>query len=350
MRALTARERQILFSLVAEYMATGEPVGSRTLSRKYGLELSAATIRNVLSDLEHDGYLLKPHTSAGRVPTEQALRTFIQALSEVGQLVAPEQERLRERMAEIYAASVGTARERMRRTGQYLSELSGTAAVVSAPRADTRQLAQLRFIATQPGLLLAVLVFTDGMVENRYVRIDQPIDERELERVHNLLAGVVEGRTLRALRELFAERLESDRVHVDAVRRRAFDLGGRAVRRRPHGPDEVLITGQSRLMDLPEYADVGRLRGLVRALEEREQLVDLLDMTIRAGTVSVYIGSETGEFGEAQLSLVLAPYGGEEQASGTVGVLGPTRMDYARMLPLVQATADAISHAMKKSR
>lgn len=350
MDELTERERKILFSLVAEYMATGEPVGSRTLARKCGLELSAASIRNVLSDLEESGYLQKPHTSAGRVPTERALRALIEALAELQPLATGDENRLRRRINEIYGRSSGSARERMRKTGQFLSEFSGAAAVVATSSADTRQLSQLRFIPVEPKQLLAVLVFSDGMVENRYVPVDRPVDDRELERVHNLLAGVVSGRTLPALRELFVKQAASDRELVDAVERQAFDLGSRAVRRGSRSSAEVVITGQSRLMELPEYADVGRVKRLVRALEEREHLVSLLDRTIDAGTVSVYLGSETGEFGEAQLSLVVAPYGSEEFVAGTVGVLGPTRMDYARMMPLVQATADAISDAMKKSR
>jgi heat-inducible transcriptional repressor len=349
---LTERERKILFSLAAEYMATGEPVGSRTLARKCGLELSAASIRNVLSDLEDTGFLYQPHTSAGRVPTEKALRALIEALAELQPLATGDQTRLRRRINEIYGRAGGWAGERMRKTGLFLSEFSGAAALVATSSAAVRQLSQLRFIPVQPNQLLAVLVFADGMVENRYVPIDQPVDDRELERVHNLLAGVVSGCTLQALRELFVQQAASERQHVDAVRRQAFELGRRAVHRGSRHAAEVVITGQSRLMELPEYAHVDRLKGLVRALEERQHLVGLLDRTIDAGTVSVYVGSETGEgeFGEAQLSLVVAPYGGDDRVAGTVGVLGPTRMDYARMMPLVQATADAITDAMKKPR
>lgn len=347
---LTERERKILFSLVAEYLATGEPVGSRTLARKYGLRLSAASIRNVLADLEETGFVAKPHASAGRVPTERGLRALIEALAELQPLVAGDRARLRRRIQQIYGADTGSSRERMRRTGRFLSELSGAAAVVAASAADTRQLSQLRFMPVQPNQLLAVLIFSDGMVENRYVPVDHPVSERDLERVHNWLGGVVAGRSLRSLRELFAEQAACEREHVDAVRRQATELGRQAISPRSGSRAEVVITGQSRLMELPEYTDVRRLQGLVCALEEREQLVRLLDRTIDAGTVSVYLGSETGELGDAQLSLVVAPYGGDDLVSGTVGVLGPTRMDYARMMPLVQATAEAITEAMKKSR
>src|SRR5689334_6916190 len=264
------RARKILFAVVTEFIATGDPVGSRTLARKYGLDLSAASIRNVLADLEEAGYLKQPHTSAGRIPTDRALRLFIDTLMEVRALSPEEQAKLGARFAEIYAV----ANDPLREAGRYLSELSGAAAVVTAPKKELRTLSQLRFIPTRPGQLLAVLVFSDGAVENRFIQIDAPISEGEFTRIHNLLADVIEGRTLGEVRDLFARRLADDRVAVDALRRRAFELGSLAmvdVARK----NEVVIEGQMRLIDLPEYTDVARLKNLMRALEEREELVEL---------------------------------------------------------------------------
>ncbi|MGK3967923.1 heat-inducible transcriptional repressor HrcA [Sorangium sp. So ce118] len=339
------RARKILFAAVTEFIATGDPVGSRTLARKYGLDLSAASIRNVLADLEEAGYLHQPHTSAGRIPTDRALRLFIDALVELRSPSPEQQAELSARFTEIYTV----ASDPLRETGRYLSELSGAAAVVAAPRAEIRALAQLRFIPTKPGQLLAVLVFADGSVENRFISIDESINEGELTRIHNLLADVIEGRTLGEIRDLFARRLADERLQIDALRRRAFELGSKAtadVTRR----SEVVIEGQNRLIDLPEYADVDRLRKLMKALEEREELVDLLDRTLAAGAgeVTVFVGSEAGDLGGGQLSLVAAPYMENGRVAGTVGVLGPTRMDYAKMMPLVDATAAAMSEARGK--
>ena len=350
MRELTSRERRILFSLVTEYIATGEPVASGTLCAKYGLELRAASVRSVMVELEQAGYLAQPHTSAGRTPTESALRAFIEALSELNTLPNRELGQLRHRIEQIYGSDAGPAADRLRQTGKVLSELSGTAAVVAASPAEPRKLSQLRFIPTRPRQLLAVLVFADGMVENRYLDVEEPVSQGELERVHNLLGELCEGRSLQALRELLAQGLEDERCRLDALQRRAFQLGQQALRGEPSAAAELVIEGQARLMELPEYADVERLRALARALDAREQLLQLLDKTLQAGAVSVYLGSETGELGGAQLSLVVAPYRVDDHAVGTVGVLGPTRMDYARMMPLVGATAAAISDAMKKSR
>ena len=170
-------------------------------------------------------------------------------------------------------------------------------------------------------------------------------------RVHNLLADVIEGRTLGEVRDLFARRLADEKVALDALRRRAFELGSRAIEdvsRRGHA-DHLFIEGHARLIDLPEYADADRLRKLVRALEEREELVGLLDKTLAAGAVTVFVGSEAGELGGGDLSIVVAPYTDKGRVAGTVGVLGPTRMDYAKMMPLVDAAAAAMSEALGKT-
>lgn len=337
---ISARAKKILFACVTEFISTGDAVGSRTLARRYGLDLSAASIRNVLADLEEAGYLKQPHTSAGRVPTDKALRLFIDTLVRLRPLSPEDQAKIHERFVQIRMAE-----DPLRETGRYLSELSGTAALVIAPRAELRALAQLRFIPTRPGQLLAVLVFRDGSVENRFVGHDEPISEGDLQRIHNLLADVIEGRSLGDARDLFARRLADERTEVDQLRKRAFELGSKATSDFAR-PAEVLIEGQGRLIDLPEYADVGRLRSLVRTLEEREALLSLLDKTLAAGVVTVLLSSEANELGAGDLSLVVAPYSEHGRAAGTVGVLGPTRMDYAKVMPLVDATALALSEAL----
>lgn len=343
MPELNVRARKILFAVITEFIGTGDPVGSRTLARRYGLELSAASIRNVLADLEEAGYLHQPHTSAGRIPTDQALRLFIDTLMEVRTLTTDERAKIGARYAEIYALSTDPFRE----AGRYLSELSGAAAVIAAPRSEVRALAQLRFIPTKPGQLLAVLVFADGTVENRFVVIEESINDSELNRIHNLLADVIEGRTLGEVRDLFARRLVDERIALDALRRRAFELGSKAtvdVAKK----SEVMIEGHAKLIDLPEYTDVSKLKKLMHALEERQGLVELLDKTMGAGVVTVLVGHETGDLGGGDLSLVVAPYTERGRVAGTVGVLGPTRMDYAKVMPLVDATAAAMSEALGK--
>lgn len=345
---LANRSRKILFGLVAEFIATGEPVGSRTLSRKYVSDLSPATIRNVLADLEESGYLLKPHTSAGRIPSERALRAFIDALTDFEDVSNAQQREMISRFEEIFTEHESDS---LRETGVFLSELSGAAAIVSTAPTDSRKLLQLRFIPIRSHQVLAVLVFHDGSVENRFLAVDETLDERDLLRIHELLVDVVEGRTLASLRELLSRRAQDERARVDEFRRKAFELGCLAVKEL-NVRTEFVIEGGQRLAKLPEYGDVERLRTLMRALEDRDYLLALLDRTISAGTTTIHIGNEAGdsaELGAANLSLVASPYG-SEGSIGTVGVLGPTRMDYAKVVPLVDAAAAAMTAAIKKSQ
>lgn len=347
MSELSPRARKILFAVVNEYIETGLPVGSRTLSKAHGVELSAASIRSVLADLDDAGLLSQPHTSAGRVPTDRAIRLFIDTLMHVKAVPAGERAQLDARVAAIFAQSDDPRRD----SGRLLSELAGGAAVIAPPRVKTRTLGQLRFIPTRRDQLLAVLVFQDGTVENRFLTIDNAIAESELTRVHNLLADVVEGRTLGEVRELFVRRLADERSELDALRKRAFELGEKAtapMRRAGIGakadPHEVVIEGQARLLDLAEYGEPARLKRLLLALEEREEILVLLDKMLEAGAATVFIGSETGDLAGGQLSLVAAPYS-ENGQPGAVGVLGPTRMDYAKVVPIVGATAAALTGA-----
>jgi heat-inducible transcriptional repressor len=343
MPELNARARQVLYHCVTEYVATGEPVGSRTLSKKSGLDLSPASIRNVLADLEEMGYLRQPHTSAGRVPTDRAFRLFIDALMQVHQLTNDEQAAIRERLA-----SLEPGMNVMRETGKLLSELTGTAAVVLAPRAETLVLKQLRFIRTANDEVLAVLVMKNGTVQNRFIAA--ATTEQELQRIHNLLDDVVEGRTLGDLRELFERRLQNERVQHDEVRRRAFELGGAAVEEAAGGEAaDLVIEGQDRLLDKPEFHDAGHVRALVTALDAREKLVALLDLAMQTKGGHVAVGEEVGELGGGQLAIVGAPYTTHGQAAGSVGVIGPTRMDYPRVVPLVTATASAMSEYLERA-
>jgi heat-inducible transcriptional repressor len=343
MSELSARARQVLYHCVTEYVASGEPVGSRTLAKKSGLDLSPASIRNVLADLEEAGYLRQPHTSAGRVPTDRAFRLFIDVLMHVRELSNEEEASIRDRFA-----SLEPGRNVMRETGRLLSELTGTAAVVVAPRAETLVLKQLRFLRTAPNEVLAVLVMKNGTVQNRFLRAI--LTEADLQSIHNLLDDVVEGRTLGDLRELFGRRLQSERVQYDELRRRAFELGDAAVQEAVGGEADVVIEGQEKLLEKPEFDDADHVRRLVTALDARETLVRLLDLAMQAkGGGHVVVGEEVGDLGGGELAIVGASYMAHGQGAGTVGVIGPTRMDYPRVLPLVAATASAMSEFMERA-
>jgi heat-inducible transcriptional repressor len=341
MGELGQRARQILYHAVCEYVATGEPVGSRTLAKKSGLELSPASIRNVLADLEELGYLRQPHTSAGRVPTDLAFRIFIDALMQLDELSHGDQTRIRERFESLEPGPEG-----MRETGRLLSELAGTAAVVVAPRAETLSLKHLRFMRISSEEILAVLVMSDGTVQNRFVRAG--VTEQDLVRVHNLLDDVIDGRTLGELRDLMERRLTNERVQHDDLRRRAFELGAAAVSGAADTSTDIFIEGQDRLLDKPEFSDADGVKQVVSALDARDHLVRLLAATMEAKGAAVVVGHEAGDLGGGQLAIVGASYGARGKASGGIGVIGPTRMDYPKMLPLVSATANAMSEMLAR--
>ena len=342
---LSKRARSVLYAVVTEFIATAEPVGSRTLTRKYGFSLSAATIRNELADLEDTGYLAQPHTSAGRVPTEAAFRIFVDALMHVREVSEIDAARIKDYFGELNSDS-----DILRETGKLLSDLSGAPAVLVRARTESRILLTLRFIPTRPFELLSVMVFSDGTVENRFIHLEKSVSDHELERVHNMLGEVVKGRTLAAIREYFAARVSEQENEIASLRQLGLSLVLAATENATRGVD-VVIQGQSRLLESPEFGSVERVRDLLFALEDRERLLTLLDRTLASTHVNVFLGEETEEMVGFPVSLVAAPYreeGGE--ASGAVGVIGPTRMDYPFVVPLVGATARAMSAAIARLR
>jgi heat-inducible transcriptional repressor len=278
------------------------------------------------------------------VPTDRAFRLFIDALMHVRALTSDDEASIRDRFASLEPAV--THANVMRETGRLLSELTGTAAVVVA-RAEMLVLKQLRFLRTAPEEVLAVLVMKNGTVQNRFLRV--AVSEADLRSIHNLLDDVVEGRTLGELRELFERRLQSEHVKHDELRRRAFELGGAAVEGGFDGETDLFIEGQEKLLEMPEFDDADHVRQLVTALDARKKLVRLLDLAIKDKGGQVVVGEEVGDLGGGQLSIVGAAYTAHGHAAGTVGVIGPTRMDYPRVLPLVAATANAMSKFMDRS-
>ena len=339
------RARKILYAAITEYIATGEPVGSRTLARRYGLALSPATIRNELADLEEAGYLAQPHTSAGRVPTDRGFRTFVDALVQLREVTTEDRSAVVTRMQKLRPG----VDDVMREAGKLLSTMTGSAAVVVAPRPDEERLAQIRFMPLGGGQLLAVLITRAGTVQNRVVQVAREPDASELERAHNYLAELLAvGRSLEELRQAIADEMGSTRGRYDAEKLRVKELVDAAVAKpRDEAREGVIVEGQGLLLDRPEFADVEKLRGLVHTFEDKERLLELLDRTLGSGGLQVMIGKETrlGE-GVDDLSVVSATYRQAGHASGTVGVIGPTRMDYGKIVPLVGFTARVVGELL----
>lgn len=349
---LAHRARKILYALVTEYIATGEPVGSRTLSKRYGLNLSAATIRNELTDLEELGCVSQPHTSAGRVPTELGFRVFIDALAQMRDVSERDRAAVLRRMSQLRPGVDDVLREAART----LASLSGAAAVVTR-RADLEAIAHLRFMPLGERRLLVVLVLQSGAVHNRVVETREPLSSDELERVHNYLAELTsrprpDGEappSLADLRSALAEIVARERDAYDGLRRRARDLV-EAASDAARDESTLVIEGQGALFDRREFEDPEKIRRFLRTFEERERLLELLDRVIAAGGVQVLVGSETALEPVDDVGVISTSYRAHGVASGTLGLIGPSRLDYAKLMPLVGFTAQVVSDVLDGRR
>jgi heat-inducible transcriptional repressor len=318
-------------------------VGSRTLAKKYGFNLSAATIRNVLSDLEDLGYLMQPHTSAGRVPTEAAFRLFIDALMKTQQLSPEAAAKIAGWLDEIPLSN-----DVLRSTGRLLSDLTGVPAIVARVPSSDRTVLKIRFVPTRPKEILSVVVFVDGSVENRFIQIDEPVKERDLERLHEMIEQVTAGRSLSEIREHFARACEDGRLTIERLGQTEHRLVETALEARTVA-SEIIVEGQTRLLDRPELAHGVELKTMLHALEDHAHLVNLLDRTLNANEVQVFLGGDITERSESAMSLIAAPFrAADGETVGAVGVLGPRRMDYPVVVPLVGATAEAVGAALSR--
>jgi len=339
MPELLFRSRRILYAAVTEYITSGEPVGSRKLARRYGLDVSPATIRNELADLEEHGYLMQPHTSAGRVPTDKGFRAFVDALGRVREVQPTDKSALRSKLSQLRPGVDDLPRE----AGRLLSSMTGGASLVHTPPTTEQHVAQLRFLPLREGQLLAVLVTKGGSVENRVVSVSKVPDMRELESLHNYLGSLLGERTLSELREVVARAAADERGEFTERARQMVEataLASGAVR-------EVVIEGQTRLLGQPDFASVDKMRGVLNVLAEREHLLELLDRTMTARGVQVLIGAES-QLAEGQdLSLITATYGQQGGTTGTLGLIAPTRTDYQKILPLVGFTADLLTDLLE---
>lgn len=335
------RARRILYAVVSEYIATGEPVGSRRLSKRYGINLSPATIRNELADLEESGCLAQPHHSAGRIPTEIGFRLFIDALAQMREVAPEDRAAILARMRQLRPGVDDVLRE----AGRLLASLTGAAALVTRPRTEVEQLAQIRFMPLTEGTVLAVIVTRSGTIQNRIVKVGGALDPSELERIHNLLAGIASERTLDEVREQLARVMADERGEYERLRRRAKQMVDAAAAGQAR-EGEVIIEGQGVLFDRPEFVDSEKIRGFLRAFEEKERLLDLLDRTLAAGGVQVLVGSEASILEVPDVGLISANYRSGGVRAGSLGIIGPTRMDYAKLMPLVSFAAQVTSDVL----
>jgi heat-inducible transcriptional repressor len=331
---LSRRAQRILHAVVTEYLQGGDAVGSRTVTRRHDLGLSPATVRNVMSDLEELGLLEQRHTSAGRVPTATGLRLFIDSLLKVRGLSPKEKDDIRER---IVAPSPD---EVVQRASRLLSDLTHHAAVILAPDPTAQRLERIEFVPLRDGKLIAVLVTTDGRIENRLVLDD--IDGSRLDRIHNYLNQLLSGMTLDEVRDRVIRELGEDKNRYDEAIAAALRLG-HAVFVSPERAQDVVIAGQANLV---EDTQPERIRDLLRTLEDKETLIRLLDRTRHAEGLQVFVGAETAMQALSGSSVVAASYGPDETPIGALAVIGPMRMNYGKVMSVVDFTADTVSQLL----
>lgn len=336
--SLDPRARHLLRTLIGRYIQNGEPVGSQTLARHAGLDVSAATIRNILADLEEVGLLSAPHTSAGRIPTAQGYRLFVDSLLQVRPLPEGEVARLRSELPSGSGtqALLGSASE-------LLSAMTHFVGVVSVPSREQFAFRRIEFVPLDGQRVLAILVFADSEVQNRIIQARRPYEAGELERVANYLNTHFAGRTIADIRATLLHELRSARDQMETLLAQSVELAEQVL---VPAHDDMVLAGQTRLMGVQELADLDRLRDLFEAFARKREILQLLERTVRATGVRIFIGEETGLAPLEGMSLVSAPYSSGGQVLGVLGVIGPSRMAYERVIPVVQAAAEALGDAL----
>ena len=338
---LSDRARDVFRLVVESYLNSGHPVGSRTISKLPGMNLSPASIRNVMQDLEELGLLSHPHTSAGRLPTEGGLRLFVDGMMQTAQ---PSWE---ERAAiEAQLTSGGPIEDALAAATAALSGLSACAGIVLVPKREPA-LKQLGFVQVSPTQAVAVIIGDDGSVENRVVDLPAGITASTLAEIGNYVSGRLSGLTLAQAQARLADEIEDGQAALDQAARELIARGLAVWSRDGSSRPVLIVRGQANLLDATAIADLERVRQLLDELEGKEEIARLLDSARGGQGMKIFIGSENKLFALSGSSVIAAPYrGGEGKVVGVVGVIGPTRLNYARVVPMVDFTAQALSRLM----
>jgi heat-inducible transcriptional repressor len=340
---LNERSREVFRHIVEAYVETGEPVGSRTVSRRLGLQLSPATIRNVMADLEDAGLLHAPHTSAGRLPTDAGMRLFVNGLLEIGSLSEEERRSIDGQCA----ASGRSLNEVMEQASATLSGLTRCAGLVYSPKLESA-IKHIEFVSLGPGRALVVLVSENGMIENRVLELPAGIAPSTLIEASNFMNARLAGYTLDEARSRVQDEIAQQRAQLDQLTSRVVEAGLATWSDGAKEGGYLIVRGRAHLLDdVTALEDLERIRTLLEQLEGRESALRLIEATSIAQGVQIFIGSENNLFNLAGCSMIVAPFGNtREQMVGAIGVIGPMRMNYARIVPMVDYTARLIGRLL----
>ncbi len=336
---MTDRSREVFRRVVESYLSTGEPVGSRTLTRAMTESISAATVRNVMQDLEFLGLLDSPHVSAGRVPTQAGLRLFVDGFLEMGGVAEADRERIDATLTQN-DQDVGALLDHV---GAALSSLTRGASIVLAPKHESAPIRHIEFVSLAPDRALVVLVFADGQVENRLFRPPPGQTPSSMREAANFLNAMAEGRTLEELRRTMGAEIARRRQEIDSLARDLVESGLAVWENAGLSSERLIVRGRANLLDGASETDVDRIRSLFDDLERKRDIAEFLDLAEEGDGVRIFIGSENKLFSLSGSSLVVSPYmNAERRIIGAVGVIGPTRLNYGRVVPIVDYTAQLV--------
>ena len=338
---LDNRSREILKEVIRSFIDSGEPVGSRTIAKIYPEGLSAASIRNIMADLEEMGYLTQPHTSAGRVPTDRGYRYYVDSLLTGVELPRSD----RDRVAEAVRRQ-GALPEVLHEISRVISRLTHQVGFVVSPDHTRAVLKHIEFISLAPRRILAILVDKSGAIHNRVADTSEELTQEELDQVGRFLVAGYQGKTLPEIREALLEKMKEEKARFDTLLSRAISLGTQFLRAQEEADKQLFVQGTSNMLQKPDIVDMEEMQRIFETFEQKGKLVKILDEVVGSEGLRVIIGSEHSDPTLAHLALVASPYRAGEQAMGVLGVLGPTRMEYSRAIALVDYISKLLSRIL----
>ena len=338
---LKDRSQYLFKKLVQRYIVDGQPVGSRTLARDTRLDLSPATIRNVMSDLEELGLISSPHTSAGRVPTVKGYRLFVDQMVTFKDLSTKEIEKM-----ELRLETEGSIDSLLNKTSKLLSEVTSLAGLVMVPVSIGKALRQVEFLSLNDNRVLAILVTNDSEVENRIIKSDRPYTQAELTEAANYLTSAFAGRDIRAVKNGLLSEMTEARREMNHLMEVAVEMSQKVFNQSESENKDYVLAGQTNLMSIYDPSQMDKLRNLFDAFNQKRDILHLLDQAINASGVQIFIGEESGYDVLDECTVVTSTYTSEHRTLGVLGVIGPTRMEYERVIPIVDLTAKMLSSAL----
>lgn len=341
MNELDSRSSEVLRTVIRQHILSGEPVGSKAVTGGTMLDLSPASIRNVMAELEERGLLQQPHTSAGRVPTDRAYRLYVDQMLRKTRLSPSQAQAIDTALAD----SRGEIPDLLAEVSRQLSQFSKQVGLVLAPNLQRVPIDRIEFVRLDSRRVVAILVARSGVVHNRVLEIAEPAEQVELDRIGRYLTDELGGLTLPEMRDRLLIRMGEERAAYDRLMMQSLELGRQALESREDDA-ELLVEGASNLIGSPEFSELGAMRDLFRTLEEKKALIQLLSEVIDGEGVQVVIGAENPQEQLSKCSLVVATYGTQTQTRGTLGIVGPTRMEYAKAIALVEHLAGVLSRLL----